>query len=128
MRPWEEREISDQPVQRICSATRIAMTGSITSQPVMVTSSSPTSTPAVVQTSVSRCLASASSVMDRCWRAARSITHAHPAFAIAASTESAATTPSCSSGCGAMSRGIAVQMMAPAATKISAPSMPPEKY
>lgn len=85
-------------------------------------------TPTVVHTSVRRWWASASSVIERCSRAPLSSAHPHSRFAPAATTESTRPRPTCSMGCGAMSRGTALQMIAPAATKMRAPSMPLEKY
>ena len=106
----------------------MAMTGSSRIQPVKCTTATATMTPTVVHTSVSRWCASASRVMERCSRAPLSRNHPHRRFAPAASTESASPRPTCSSGCGERSLGTALQMMAPAATKMRAPSMPLEKY
>ena len=65
-------------------------TGSSQSQPVSGTSSTPTITPAEVQTSVIRCRASASMTMERSRRAPRSIHNATPRLMAVATAEIAA--------------------------------------
>lgn len=110
------------------SATPMATSGSSHSQPVTPTSNRPATTPAEVQTSVSRCLASASSAIERCMREARSITQASTPLSTELATDSARPQPTCSSGCGFQKRGNAVQMMAAAAPMIRMPSKPDEKY
>ncbi|MCY1382596.1 hypothetical protein D9M69_706320 [compost metagenome] len=110
------------------SATPIATTGSSQSQPVKCTSAMPTTTPAEVQTSVIRCLASASSAMDRCCFAARNITQASSPLSAELATDSARPQPTCSMGCGSSNRCTAVQTMPSAATMIRMPSKPDEKY
>jgi hypothetical protein len=67
-------------------------------------------------------------VIDRCAFAARSMSIAHAALASEATNESASPSHTWSSGCGSMRRGTDVHTIAPAATKMSAPSMPLEKY
>ena len=59
------------PVTRMLTPTVAATTGSSRCQPVTATRSTPTSTPADVQTSVIRCLPSAVSVAERHWRPTR---------------------------------------------------------
>ena len=63
-------------VTTMLSPTMTATTGSRRCQPVSATSSSPTTTPTEVHTSVIRCLPSATSVMDRWRRPARMSTTA----------------------------------------------------
>ena len=126
--PCTERRTSFKPSQTMFSATAMASTGSSQSQPVTPTSTRPSTTPAEVQTSVSRCRASASSVIERCMREARSITQASMPLSADDSTESPRPQPSCSRGCGSARRGSADQMMAAAAPKIRMPSKPAEKY
>ena len=57
------------PVRRMFAATARATIGSRRSNPVIATSATPTMTPTDVHTSVSRCLPSASSVIDRAGQA-----------------------------------------------------------
>ncbi len=128
MSPSNERDIRVHPVHTIWIATAMAMSGSSLSHPVKCTRTTPAKTPAVVHTSVRRWRASASSVIERWARAARSITSAQAAFASAARTESVRPRPMSCSSWGFISRGTAVQMMAPEATKMSAPSMPLDRY
>ena len=104
------------------------MSGSRRSQPVANTSATPTITPAEVQTSVSRCRPSASSVMLWCWRPARSSTSATARLIAVATVVSAKPANGVSSSRGAISRGMAAHTMPAAASTISAPSMPAEKY
>ena len=106
----------------------MATTGSSQSQPVKYTSAMPTTTPAEVQTSVTRCFASASSAMERCSFAARNITQASRPLSAELATDSARPQPTCSIGCGSNSRCPAAQMIPAAAAMISAPSKPDEKY
>ncbi len=84
--------------------------------------------PADVQTSVRRCFASASIVMLSCARAAFSITRAAPKFVAPAMNAMASPGPRFAIGCGSTRRRIAEAMIAIAATRISAPSTPLEKY
>ncbi len=66
--------------------------------------------------------------MERTSRAFFSIDHASAPLSAVLTAESARPQPSCSSGCGVMRRCTAAQMMASAATKMSTPSKPLEKY
>jgi hypothetical protein len=75
-----------------------------------------------------RCAESASSVIERLRRPTRRNTSATVRFTNEATTEIARPRPTCSIGCGANRRGKAVAMMLSAATRISAPSTPLEKY
>ncbi len=59
------------------SATPMAATASSHSQPVNAMPASPTTTPTEVQTSVTRCRASASTAIDRCTLATPNITQAN---------------------------------------------------
>ena len=70
IRPWLERQISETPSRRMFSATAIATTASSHNQPVNTTRPMPITTPTDVHTSVTRCLASASSAIERCVLAA----------------------------------------------------------
>ncbi len=88
----------------------------------------PTTTPAEVHTSENRCLASASSAIERCAFAARSITHARPPLSTELATDSASPQPTCSTGCGSNKRWPATQTMPSAAAMIRMPSKPDEKY
>jgi hypothetical protein len=106
----------------------MAISGSSVSQPVMKTSATPAITAAEVQTSVSKCRPSASSVMLSCSRPTRSSIIATPKLMAEATTVSARPASGMSSSRGAISRGMAVQTMPAAASTISAPSMPAEKY
>ena len=120
--------MSEAPSRRMFSATAIATAGSSHCQSVRVTRDKPTTTPAEVHTSVIRWRASPSSAMERCRRADCSIAHASAPLRTELSTESVRPQPSCSSGCGTSSRCTAAQMMPSAATMISRPSKPEEKY
>ncbi len=109
--------------------TATAITGS--SQPhagCTITTRRPPITPAEVHTSVIRWCASASIVMLSCWCATRSITRAVAKFIAPASTATTMPGPRCSSGWGDMKRCAADQMIDAAATRISVPSTPLEKY
>jgi hypothetical protein len=92
------------------------------------TANRPATTPAEVQTSVNRCLASASSATERCWRDFFSIAQASAPLSAEATIDSARPSPRRSNGCGASRRCTAAQMIASAAAKISTPSKPLEKY
>ena len=85
-------------------------------------------TPTEVHTSVSRCFPSATRVIDRCRRPARSSTSATQPLMIEATSEMARPTAMFDSGTGVMSRWTAVTMMYTAATKIMIPSVTAEKY
>ena len=65
IRPAEAPLISFHPVTRMFTPTANATRGSSRSQPVSATSSTPTTTPAEVHTSVIRCLPSAVRVIER---------------------------------------------------------------
>ena len=104
------------------------MIGSSRSQPVTATSSTPTTTPAEVHTSVSRCLPSATRVIERCARPARMSTIATIPLSTEATTETPSPTPTFSSSCGCRKRSTDVHRMTIAATKIISPSTAAEKY
>jgi hypothetical protein len=95
---------SEPPSRRMFSATAIAISGSSQSQPVATTAMRPATTPTEVQTSVKRWRASASSAIERCSRALRSIAQASAPFMAELTTDSVSPRPTCSSGCGAMKR------------------------
>ena len=76
IRPRIDRRTMRVPVQTMFAATSSATIGSRRSQPVAATAPTPTMTPADVQTSVNRCCAFASSVMEWCCFPARSRTRA----------------------------------------------------
>ena len=128
MSPATEAITMRLPVQTMLAATTIATNGSRRFQPVTATATTPTSTPADVQTSVSRWWALACSVTERCARAARSSTSATPRFTSDATTETARPSPTCSSARGCSRRSTAATAMLIAATTISVPSTPAEKY
>ncbi len=106
----------------------MATSGSSQSQPVKLTSAMPTTTPTEVHTSVTRCLASASSAIERCSFAARNITQASRPLSAELTTESARPQPTCWIGWGSKNRCPATQMMPRAAAMIRMPSKPDEKY
>ena len=116
------------PVQTMLAATASATIGSSHNWPVTTTARTPTSTPADVQTSVSRWCALASSVAERWALAARRSTSATAKLINEASTETARPTPTCSSGRGCSRRSIAATAMLTAAIRINVPSTPAEKY
>ncbi len=88
------------PVHRILTATAIATSGSRRCQPVSVTKPTPRMTPAEVQTSVIRCRASASSVIELYCLPADSSTRATPKLIAEATAHTARPIPVCSSGWG----------------------------
>ena len=110
------------------AATAMATTGSSQSQPVAPTASRPSTTPTEVQTSVNRWRASPSSAIERCSRALRSMAQASAPFIAELTRLRPRPQPRLSSGCGAQKRCTAAAMMASAATRISTPSKPLEKY
>src|SRR5574341_2247169 len=85
-------------------------------------------TPAEVQTSVMRCLPSASSVMLCSRRPTRMSTSATARLIADATTVSPSPSAGASSARGSISRGSALARMPAAARTISAPSMPAAKY
>ena len=85
-------------------------------------------TPPEVHTSVIRCLESACSTIDRCFSPARIRMPATTKFRAVAIPETSRPTPRSSSGWGSRNRGIAVNMMSPAAIRIIRPSKSAEKY
>ena len=126
--PETERRIRPTPVQMMYAATASATSGSSSSHPVANTSATPEITPIEVHTSVMRCLPSASSVMLWWRRPARCSTSAVARLIAVAAALIPRPRTAVSSGCGWRSRGIAVAKIPPAASTISAPSMPAEKY
>ena len=128
IKPSVEAQTSSTPSRAMLIASRIAITGSSQSQPVACTASRPTITPAEVQTSVIRWRASPSSAIERCSRALRSMAQASAPLSTELSTDSVIPNPKASRGCGSPKRCTAAQMMASAATRISTPSKPLEKY
>ena len=85
-------------------------------------------TPPEVHTSVIRCLESACSTIDRCFSPARIRIVATTKFSAVATPETRRPIPRSSSGCGSRKRGIAVNMISPAAIRIIRPSNSAEKY
>ena len=85
-------------------------------------------TPPEVQTSVTKCLASASKAMERCTLAAPNITQASKPFSAELATDKAKPQPSDATGWGSNKRCAEAQMMAAAAPTMSTPSKPEEKY
>src|SRR2546427_668428 len=128
IRPWEDCQTSCAPCTQMLSATPMATAASSHSQPVSDAPIRPMTTPAEVQTSVSRWRASPSSAMERCWRAERSMATASRPLRAELTTDSARPQPSCSSGCGFHSRASAAQAMARLAPMTRMPSKPAEKY
>src|SRR5918995_1464559 len=127
-RPWAVSRRRRAPVHRMFAATRSAIRGSSTSHPVSWAVRTPSTTPIEVQTSVSRCCASARSVMERNLLPARRITSATPPLIAAATSVTASPSPTFCKGCGSMSRSQAVTPIQAAAIKMSALSRPLEKY
>ena len=95
---------------------------------VSPTATTPRITPTEVHTSVIRCLASATSTIERCFRPARMRIPATTPLITEATTEIVRPGPRDSSGCGSRNRSIAVNMIRPAATRIIRPSTRAEKY
>ncbi len=93
-----------------------------------MTTASPARIPTDVQTSVIRCFASASIVILSCVRATFIITRAVTKFIAPATMATRMPGPRRSSGTGSISRCTAETTIATAATMISAPSTPLEKY
>ena len=116
------------PVQTMFAATSSATRGSRRCQPVSATAPTPRRTPTEVQTSVSRCCALASRVMELRLRPTCRSNKATPRFTNEARTETTKPRPICSSGLGVMRRTAAAYAMLTAATRISVPSTPLEKY
>ena len=106
----------------------MATIGSSRCQPVATAAPTPAMTPREVHTSAMRCWASASSVMDSCRFPARSRTRATPRLTAAASPLIARPSAGSWIGCGSMKRRTAATTMPTAATTISSPSKPLEKY
>ena len=110
------------------TATASAISGSSGSQPVIATAATPTITPAEVHTSVIRCRPSASTTIERARRPERTSSRPTDRLIADATAETAMPRPTSSIGCGSRSRATAVTAMPTAATRISAPSTPAEKY
>ncbi len=128
IRPCDDAQIRCTPSLTMLSATAMATKGSSHSQPVKCTSPIPNTTPADVQTSVSKWRASPSSAIERCTLAERNMTQASNPLSTELATDSAKPSPTCSSGCGENKRCPADQKMPSAATRIRMPSKPEEKY
>ncbi len=109
-------------------ATAMATIASSGSHPVTATSSTPTTTPTDVHTSVMRCLPSATRVAERCSRPTRMSSRPTAPLTAVATSEIARPMPTLSSSWGWISRWIAVTRMTAAATKIMRPSIAAEKY
>ncbi len=127
-RPIAELPISFSPANTMFSATAIAIRGSSRSQPVQPTSRTATTTPPEVHTSVMRCLESAWSTIERYRSPARIRMVATAKFSKEATIEIVRPIPRSSMGWGSSSRGMAVNMINPAATRIIRPSRSAEKY
>jgi len=95
---------------------------------VKCTPTRPTTTPTDVHTSVIRCLASASSAIERSVAALRSIATARPPLSAVDASDSAMPRPTACTGAGWNSLSPAAPTMAIAAATISTPSKPLEKY
>ncbi len=126
--PRTDRRTMPKPVRTMFAATAIATIGSSRSQPVAATANTPTMTPTEVQTSVRRCWASASSVMEWYALPTRSRTSATARLTMDATTDTARPMPTCSMGLGAQRRLAAATAMLTAARRIRVPSTPLEKY
>ena len=126
--PWTELRTKVNPVHKIFSPTAMATIESSGSQPVRATNPTPITTPIDVQTSVSRCLPSATKVSERCLRPARKISQPTAALIDVAMSVMSKPTPTASRACGCRSLSTAEYTMTMAATKIINPSMPAEKY
>src|SRR5450759_705333 len=127
-RETNDWDTSRNPVTRMFTPTIAATIGSSRCQPVRPTRSTPTMTPADVQTSVSRCLPSADSVTERWAVPARSSSMPAARFTPVARVEIPSPSPMLSSAAGCRKRSTALTRMTPAATKIISPSIPAEKY
>src|SRR5215204_3906743 len=110
------------------AATRRPMMGSSTSHPVSRTMTTPSTTPSEVHTSVSRCCASARSVIERSLLPARNSTTATPPLSAVAASVTERPSLTFWSGCGSSSRSHAVIPIQTAAMIIRALSNPLEKY
>jgi len=106
----------------------MAIKGSSTNQPVSLTSTMATTMPMEVQTSLSRCWASARSVIERNRRAARSNNQATAPLRAVAISDSVKPRSTELIGSGWSRRPAAAQMIPMAATTIRALSRPLEKY
>jgi hypothetical protein len=110
------------------AATISPIKGSSTSHPVRYARKTPRTTPAEVHTSVSRCCASARSVIERSLRPARNSTNATPPLTAAATSVTERPSPTFSRGCGSINLSHAVTPIQAAAIMIRALSNPLEKY
>ena len=128
MRPPTDRLSSPTPVKTMFTAMTRAMIGSrIFHSGMTMITASPATSPTEVQTSVSRCRASASKVMESKRSAARSMIRAVRKLMTEETSARTRPKPKWSSGCGARNRCRAAQAMPMAATMISTPSMPLEE-
>ena len=109
-------------------ATAMAIKGSSTNQPVSLTSTMATTIPMDVQTSLSRCCASALSVIERKRRAARSNNQATAPLRAVAIKERVKPRSTELIGSGLSRRPAAAQIIPMAATTMRALSRPLEKY
>ena len=128
MSPATESLISVNPVHMMFRPAPSATTASSTGEWKTATRPTPTRTAAEVTTSVARCLASATRVVEFSRRPLRYRTRAAAPLTREATTDTARPRPSRSGMTGEMRRSIAEKMMKAAATKIMVPSTIAEKY
>ena len=123
-----ERSSSRNPERSTLSATSMAMIASSRCHPVATAAPTPAMTPTEVQTSAMRCWASASRVMESCRLPTLSSTRATAKLTADATALAARPRAGSVIGCGSMNRRTAATTMPTAATAMSSPSNPLEKY